>query len=119
VLETCLGSLRASVPDNIAHGACMFFYCVSASLVYKNSSPGEKTHMTKCVDMLGDCLQTDWCKVKDHNLMLCSFALGKCEQRLEHHPEAIFHFSEAMKVLGGQDEVISYIYFRRAWSYKV
>ena len=75
--------------------------------------------MQKCVDMLGECLDTDWCRVKDYNMMLCHFALGKCHQRLERHSAALEHFTEAKSLLEDQDAVLAYIYFRRAWSYKV
>mmetsp|Transcript_7616 Transcript_7616/g.12820 ORF Transcript_7616/g.12820 Transcript_7616/m.12820 type:complete len:654 (+) Transcript_7616:383-2344(+) len=118
VLKSCLGPLRANVPDNIALGSCIFFYCISASLVYKNSNPEEDFYMKKCVKLLGECLDTDWCCVKDYNTMLCHFALGKCLQRLENHTQAIMHFTAAMKMVAETDEVISYLYFRRAWSYK-
>jgi hypothetical protein len=118
-LKGCLGTLRAHAPDNIALGSCIFFYCVSACLVYKSSNPEEELFMKKCVGLLGECLDTDWCAVKDYNMMLCHFALGKCQQRLERHTDAIHHFTEAKKLVDEQDEVISYIYFRRAWSYKV
>jgi hypothetical protein len=119
LLKGCLGALRQYVPDNIALGSCIFFYCVSASLVYKSSHPEEELFMKKCVDLLGECLDTDWCKVNDHNMVLCNFALGKCQQRLERHTEAIHFFTEAKKMLDEKDEIVSYIYFRRAWSYKV
>ena len=75
--------------------------------------------MKQCVDLLGECLDSDWCRVKDHNTMLCNFALGKCQQRLECHADAIYQFTEAMKLVDEKQADMPYIYFRRAWSYKV
>lgn len=119
MLKNCLGSLRDFVPDDIALGSCIFFYCVSASLVYKSSNPDEEAFMKKCVKLLGECLHTDWCGMKDYNTMLCNFALGKCLQRLENHTQAINHFTAALKLISSDNEIISYVHFRRAWSYKV
>ena len=118
-LKDCLGALRDHVPDNVALGSCIFFYCISAGIVYKSPNPDEELFMKKCVNLLGQCLETDWCKRQDVNMMLCHFSLGKCHQRLEQHNEAIYHFTEAGKISGGKNEITAYVYFRRAWSYKV
>lgn len=118
-LKSCLGKLRSSVPDDVSLGSCIYFFCVSACLTYKSNHPEEESILRRCVELLNECLDTDWCKVKTHNAMLCTFALGKCYQRLECHEEAAKGFTEALSYApGDKEEVASYILFRRAWSYK-
>ena len=57
-------------------------------------------------------------KFREHNRMLCYFAIAKIHQRNREHLLALEYFTKSLDVLP-MDQDRAFIYFRRAWSYKV
>ena len=125
-------NLLAYAPADAEIGACLFFKGVSLShldrlgealecFLLALDSPwaveiGERQiplrfNLRDEQDRRGD-------SVREHNRMICLFAVAKTLQREKKHLEAIEYFTKALEVLP-LDKDIAFVHFRRAWSYKV
>ena len=72
----------------------------------------------KIIPVNEDNEQTKLEYLQEHNRMLCYFAIAKIYQRNKEHVLAVQFFTKALAVLP-MDSDRAFLYFRRAWSYKV
>lgn len=121
----------AYAPADAEIGACLFFKGVSLSHLdrlaealacfllaldspWALKSEEQKVHLR--VNLRDEQDRRD--SVREHNRMICLFAVAKALQREKKHVEAIEYFTKALEVLP-LDKDIAFVHFRRAWSYKV
>ena len=125
-------NLRQYAPDEESLGVCYFFKGISLSYLHcldesfvsfeeaLNSSFAMKlTEEDKIQNKLN--FPNNYHQIehnRNHNRMLCYFAIAKIFQRKGNHIVALEYFSKSLEVLPENDEK-AFIYFRRAWSHKV
>ena len=125
-------TLRQYAPDEGSLGVCYFFKGISLSYLHcldesfvsfeeaLNSSFAmmltEEEKLQNKLNYPDNYYHIEY--NRNHNRMLCYFAIAKIFQRKGNHLIAIEYFSKSLEVLPENDER-AFIYFRRAWSYKV
>ena len=130
--QDVIDNLRQYAPDDETLGICYYFKGISLSYLH-------------CLDdsfiSFENALHSSFCKIlteddkiqnkinypnnyheieynKLHNRMLCYFSIAKIFQRKSNHLLAVEYFTRSLDELPNH-EGRAFIYFRRAWSYKV
>lgn len=96
-----------ALPDDFAKGQCVFYLGMTSFKLGKYE---------EAITIYQEAIQSAWGRVVK-NKMIALFAQGKVYQCLIRHQEAIDVFSTCL-ALDNTSKVCSYVYFRRAWSYK-
>lgn len=99
---------RALCPDNFTFGCCMYFLGNAQRRINK---------LDNAVIHLKIALDTHW-SIVERNKFLGIFTMGKAEQMLGNHMEAVKLFTLALEIEREDSNENAYVYFRRAWCYK-
>ena len=70
--------------------------------------------LARAAESMAAALASNWASAENKKA-LCLFSLGKIKQMMGLHREAVEHFSGSIEL----DPSNAYVYFRRAWSFKV
>ncbi len=96
-----------ALPDDFARGQCIFYLGMTSFKLGKYE---------EAINIYEEAIQSAWGRVVK-NKMIALFAKGKAYQCIIRHPEAIETFSACLG-LDSKSSICSFVYFRRAWSYK-
>jgi tetratricopeptide (TPR) repeat protein len=96
-----------ALPDDFAKGQCIFYLGMASFKLGKYE---------EAINIYQEAIQSAWGRVVN-NKMMALFAKGKAYQCVIRHSDAIETFSTCLG-LDNKSPICSFVYFRRAWSYK-